>query len=211
MTRGLNVHQLKAHRLKNHANDNTSRNATSLERAPIHQSLWFVIVGPLRFPHQPKLNRLYVHSATSHGLTSNDTNKLIGGLPQNTIFDSLDENGFNFGIYYQQPPSTLFYRSLRKLKYIDKFHEYGLTFKKYCEEGKLLNYLVIEQKNFNLGSPQWNEMLFVITYDQHGGFYDHVPTPVDGVPTPDDIVGPEPFKFKFDRLVLGFQPSFISP
>lgn len=66
---------------------------------------WFASV-----PASTQPNRLYVHSATSHGLTSNDTNKLIGGLPQKTIFDSLDENGFSFGIYYQSPPATLFYR-----------------------------------------------------------------------------------------------------
>lgn len=66
---------------------------------------WFASV-----PASTQPNRLYVHSATSHGLSSNDTNKLIGGLPQKTIFDSLQENGFSFGIYYQQLPSTLFYR-----------------------------------------------------------------------------------------------------
>ncbi|CAK8560115.1 unnamed protein product [Lathyrus sativus] len=196
---------------------------------------WFASV-----PASTQPNRLYVHSATSHGLSSNDAYKLIGGLPQKTIFDSLDENGFNFGIYHQQPPSTLFYRNLRQLKYINNFHEYGLTFKKHCEEGKLPNYVVIEQRFFDLfsipanddhpshdvgegqkfvkevyealrGSPQWNEMLFVITYDEHGGFYDHVPTPVDGVPSPDDIVGPEPFKFKFDRLGVRVPTIFISP
>jgi phospholipase C len=26
-------------------------------------------------------------------------------------------------------------------------------------------------------SPQWQNMLFVLTYDEHGGFYDHVPPP----------------------------------
>lgn len=26
-------------------------------------------------------------------------------------------------------------------------------------------------------SKYWNEVLFVITYDEHGGFYDHFPTP----------------------------------
>ena len=34
-------------------------------------------------------------------------------------------------------------------------------------------------------SPQWNETLFVITYDEHGGFYDHVQPPVD-IPAPGD-------------------------
>ena len=61
-------------------------------------------------PASTQPNRMYVHSATSHGLTSNDTRKLIQGLPQKTIFDSLDEAGYSFGIYYQNPPSTLFYR-----------------------------------------------------------------------------------------------------
>ena len=66
---------------------------------------WFASV-----PASTQPNRLYVHSATSHGMTGNDTKKLIGGLPQKTIFDSLDEKGFSFGIYYQYPPATLFYR-----------------------------------------------------------------------------------------------------
>ncbi|XP_061359104.1 non-specific phospholipase C4-like [Gastrolobium bilobum] len=196
---------------------------------------WFASV-----PASTQPNRLYVHSATSHGLSNNDSKKLIGGLPQKTIFDSLDENGFSFGIYYQYPPATLFYRSLRKLKYVNRFHEFGLTFKKDCEEGKLPNYVVIEQRFWDLlsvpgnddhpshdvaegqkfvkevyealrASPQWNEIMFVIIYDEHGGFFDHVPTPVDGVPSPDDIVGPDPFKFQFDRLGVRVPAIIISP
>lgn len=64
-------------------------------------------------PASTQPNRLFVHSATSHGLTSNDTLTLVEGLPQKTIFDSLDEAGKSFGIYYQYPPSTLFYRCVR--------------------------------------------------------------------------------------------------
>ena len=110
------------------------------------------------------------------------------------------------------------------MKYIKNFHQFDLHFKKHCEEGKLPNYVVIEQRYFDLlsipgnddhpshdisegqrfvkevyetlrASPQWNEMLFLILYDEHGGFYDHVPTPTDGVPSPDDIVGPAPYNF----------------
>jgi phospholipase C len=36
-------------------------------------------------------------------------------------------------------------------------------------------------------SPAWNDTLFLITYDEHGGFYDHVPTPVRDVPVTDGI------------------------
>lgn len=60
-------------------------------------------------------------------------------------------------------------------------------------------------------SPQWNQTLFVITYDEHGGFYDHVATPNKGVPSPDDIVGPDPFLFKFDRLGVRVPSIAISP
>src|SRR5262249_4287325 len=33
-------------------------------------------------------------------------------------------------------------------------------------------------------SPQWNKSLFLLVYDEHGGFFDHVPPPpvIDGDP-----------------------------
>ena len=34
-------------------------------------------------------------------------------------------------------------------------------------------------------SPYWNKVMLVITFDEHGGFYDHVPPPA-AVPTGDD-------------------------
>ena len=33
-----------------------------------------------------------------------------------------------------------------------------------------------------IASPQWEKTMFVITYDEHGGFYDHVQPPTDAVP-----------------------------
>ncbi|KAH7848423.1 hypothetical protein Vadar_002594 [Vaccinium darrowii] len=196
---------------------------------------WFAAM-----PASTQPNRLFIHSATSHGATSNDTKKLIEGFPQKTIFESMDESGYDFGIYYQYPPATLFYRNLRKLKYIPKFHPFDLEFKNHCKEGKLPNYVVVEQRYWDLkilpgnddhpshdvsegqkfvkevyealrSSPQWNEMLFIIMYDEHGGFYDHVTTPVTGVPSPDGIVGPEPYNFQFDRLGVRVPVIMISP
>ncbi|XP_010273149.1 PREDICTED: non-specific phospholipase C3-like [Nelumbo nucifera] len=190
-------------------------------------------------PTSTQPNRMFVHSATSHGFVSNDTKKLIEGFPQKTIFESLDEAGLSFGIYYASLPSTLFYRNLRKIKYMKNFHLYDLEFKRHCKEGKLPNYVVIEPRYFEKklqpanddhpphdvsegqklvkqvyealrASPQWNEILFIITYDEHGGFYDHVPTPTR-VPSPDDIVSPEPFNFKFDRLGVRVPTIMISP
>lgn len=60
-------------------------------------------------------------------------------------------------------------------------------------------------------SPLWNEILFVVVYDEHGGFYDHVKTPWQGVPNPDGLIGPEPYNFKFDRLGVRVPAILISP
>ncbi|KAJ4837774.1 Phosphatidylglycerol/phosphatidylinositol transfer protein [Turnera subulata] len=195
---------------------------------------WFASV-----PSSTQPNRLFVHSGTSAGATSNIPALLAKGYPQRTIFENLEDAGISWGIYYQNIPATLFYRNLRKLKYISKFHPYG-SFKKDARSGKLPRYVVVEQRYMDLkiapanddhpshdvyqgqmfvkdvyetlrASPQWNETLFVITYDEHGGFYDHVPTPVHGVPSPDGIVGPEPFLFKFDRLGVRVPTIVISP
>ncbi|KAJ6691915.1 NON-SPECIFIC PHOSPHOLIPASE C4-RELATED [Salix purpurea] len=189
-------------------------------------------------PSRP--NRLYVHSATSHGAMSNVRKDLIHGFPQKTIFDSLDENGLSFGVYYQNIPATLFLTSLRKLKHALKFHSYELKFKLHAKLGKLPNYVVVEQRYFDVelfpanddhpshdvargqrfvkevyetlrSSPQWKEMALLITYDEHGGFYDHVPTPVRGVPNPDGIIGSDPYYFQFNRLGVRVPTLLISP
>lgn len=56
--------------------------------------------------------------------------------------------------------------------------------------------------------PKWEETLFLITYDEHGGFYDHV-APPRGVPSPDDIPGSN--GFQFDQLGLRIPTLAISP
>ena len=56
-------------------------------------------------------------------------------------------------------------------------------------------------------SPHWEETLLIITYDEHGGFYDHFSVPVD-VPNPDGLVSPE---FDFTRLGPRVPALFISP
>ncbi|KAK4256937.1 hypothetical protein QN277_006594 [Acacia crassicarpa] len=189
-------------------------------------------------PTQP--NRLFVYSATSHGSTSHNKKQLATGYPQKTIFDTLHENKLDFGIYYQNIPATLFYRNLRKLKYIFKFHKYDSKFKKDAKQGKLPPLTVIEPRYFDLkgtpanddhpshdvangqklvkevyetlrASPQWNQTLLVITYDEHGGFYDHVKTPFVNIPSPDGNTGPAPYFFKFDRLGVRVPTIMVSP
>ncbi|KAJ4893436.1 Non-specific phospholipase C1 [Raphanus sativus] len=197
---------------------------------------WFASVPSSTLP-----NRFYVHSATSHGCSSNINKGLIQGFPQKTIFDSLEENDdLSFGIYHHNIPTTLFFKSLRKLKHLVKFHSYAGKFKLDAKLGRLPSYTVVEPRYFDVdgfpanddhpshdvaegqrfvkevyeavrSSPQWKELALIITYDEHGGFFDHVPTPVEGVPNPDDIIGPGPFYFGFDRLGVRVPTLLISP
>ena len=58
-------------------------------------------------------------------------------------------------------------------------------------------------------SPAWNKTLLLLTYDEHGGFYDHVPPPQVGVPNPDGICTKE--GFAYTRLGIRIPTIAISP
>ena len=44
-------------------------------------------------------------------------------------------------------------------------------------------------------SSYWEKSVLIITYDEHGGFYDHVTPPQEGIPSPDGVVAPDGFTF----------------
>jgi phospholipase C len=56
--------------------------------------------------------------------------------------------------------------------------------------------------------PGWPQTLFVLTYDEHGGCYDHVPPPWGATP-PDNSAGE--FGFGFDRFGVRVPTLLISP
>jgi len=49
----------------------------------------------------------------------------------------------------------------------------------------------------------------MVTFDEHGGFYDHVPPPQTNVPSPDGVVSPE--GFEFNRLGVRIPTVIASP
>jgi len=59
-------------------------------------------------------------------------------------------------------------------------------------------------------SPLWEKTLLIVTYDEHGGFYDHVPTPIINVPNPDGKVSRDP-QFAFERIGVRVPAIFASP
>ena len=57
-------------------------------------------------------------------------------------------------------------------------------------------------------SPAWPKTLLIVTYDEHGGCYDHVPPPTTAV-APDGAVGPSGFDFK--RFGVRVPTVLVSP
>ena len=64
-------------------------------------------------------------------------------------------------------------------------------------------------------SPDWNSTLLIITFDEHGGCYDHVPTPPPEAVAPDDVVIPPDQPggsgFNFKRYGVRVPAVLISP
>jgi phospholipase C len=58
-------------------------------------------------------------------------------------------------------------------------------------------------------SPAWNDTLLILTYDEHGGFWDSVSPPAAVNPWPDRL--PTPFPFDFGRLGVRVPTILVSP
>ena len=58
------------------------------------------------------------------------------------------------------------------------------------------------------GGPGWNQTLLIITYDEHGGLYDHV-SPPSGAVAPD--TSPGEFGFEFTRFGVRIPAVLVSP
>jgi phospholipase C len=57
--------------------------------------------------------------------------------------------------------------------------------------------------------PGWPSTLLIITYDEHGGNYDHVPPPTNATPPGDGAVSPE--GFDFTRFGVRVPAVLVSP
>ncbi|MCA9772218.1 MAG: alkaline phosphatase family protein [Myxococcales bacterium] len=174
---------------------------------------WFCsVLGPT-WP-----NRFYVHAGTSGGTRSNDFP--TEAFP--SIYDRLNEAGISWKYYYSDLPFLALF--------VDRIAAYAPNMRPIQEfyddaaAGTLPNYCFVDP-SFALaddhpphhvqlgqsfvssvfhalaGSPQWDRSAFFLTYDEWGGFYDHVPPPT----TDDDRVseGFDQLGFRVPSIVAG--------
>ncbi len=178
-------------------------------------------------------NRRYLISGTSYGLIADVLPK--GLPPGGTIFDLLGAHDISWKNYYSSLPTAGVYVSLlsrpsiaSNLAYIDHFYAD-------CAAGNLPAFSVVDP-NFGTQSeedpqdiqygdvflssvvravmdgPKWPKTLLVWCYDEHGGYYDHVPPPRAAVPddVPPDLV-PGDVAGRFDRYGFRVPAGVVSP
>lgn len=189
-------------------------------------------------PGPTDVNRLFFHSATSDGSGVNDVLRIVGGYPQKTIYQLLDESDYDWRSYFGEVPDTLFFKYTRASQFWDRFHLLE-KFYKALEKGDLPTFTFLSPNFFGLGeslandqhpshavssgelllktvyealraSPLWDSSALLVTYDEHGGFHDHVAPPTVGIPNPDGKASTKP-PFNFDRLGIRVPTIVISP
>jgi phospholipase C len=181
-------------------------------------------------PCQTWPNRWFVHTATADG---HENNEPVHLLDVDTIFNRMEQASIDWKIYFHDFAQT---KTLIRLWPLgDNFNFYG-QFQADCKGGTLPSYSFIEPQYYpgfgtvendlhppsvvTLGeqliadvyncvraSPLWSKTMLVITFDEHGGCYDHVPPPAA---TP-----PEATKsgqvFSFDRFGVRVPTVIVSP
>ncbi|HEX3463550.1 MAG TPA: alkaline phosphatase family protein [Candidatus Elarobacter sp.] len=180
-------------------------------------------------PTQTIPNRAFVGAATSQGHLDNQ----VKTFTCRSIFGLLSQNGLDWAIYgYNRDPMTrLDFTDTQEAD--EKHFGHFRDFQARAAAGTLPEYTFLEPSwssdgnsqhpNYDVAlgeqlmhdvyyalrnGPGWNDTLLVITYDEHGGNYDHVPPPWGAAP-PDDSVGE--FNFDFTRFGVRVPALLISP
>jgi phospholipase C len=155
---------------------------------------WFSSVMGPTWP-----NRYYLHAATSHGQT---INRPMGLGAADTIWDRLAERCYAGKNYYAgavpwysaafptkafsgndamtPEPIEAFFRdaasgNLPHFAVIDPDYQ--------INDGHPPNSMVLAEAFLSsihralVNGPRWSRTMFIVTFDEHGGFYDHVPPP----------------------------------
>jgi len=174
---------------------------------------WFASVMGPTWP-----NRFYLHAATSSGKTGN-TPFITGG--PDTIWEKLRSSGKTYKNYTASVVAWYtggFVGKLLSLNPVKQISEFFAD----AKNGTLPNFSIIDpdftsnddhpDHDIRQGqafvasiykaladSPQWKRVLFVITYDEHGGFFDHVAPPT----TVDQLADFKQLGFRVPAFVIG--------
>jgi len=142
-------------------------------------------------------NRRYFFAGTSSG-TINDT-IAIAPPPGGTIFDRLDAHHINWAVYYQDYPSVELVpgavtpNRLSRIRHFDSFvsdvaagrlpqftfldPDYRTTSQEAPQDIQIGERFIAQVVHALIQARTWKNTALFLTYDEHGGYYDHVPPP----------------------------------
>jgi len=185
-------------------------------------------------PCQTWPNRFFVHTGTANGYVNNSPTHFP--YQMKTVFERLTEAGQSWKVYFHDVPqsATLAGLWLNVPAHFREFDlafaqdaaagtlpAYSFIEPRYFADpvlGTLPNdehpphnvaygeELIAAVYNAVRGGPGWKQTLLVITYDEHGGCFDHV-APTAATP-PDDL---RPDGFAFDRFGVRVPAVIVSP
>jgi phospholipase C len=181
-------------------------------------------------------NRFYEMTGTSFGHITNDLPP-AGGWTQPTIFGSLQAAGISWKVYNAQFPTASFFADVQAHKdHLAPISQYfadakaGTLPQVAFVEPTYIGVIAVESDehppaniqvgqqftagvvNALMASPNWSSSAFMLTYDEHGGFYDHVAPP--RAPKPDNIapiLKPGDLNVPFDRYGVRVPFLLVSP
>ena len=183
---------------------------------------WFASVMGPTWP-----NRFYWHTGSSGGLMANSL-PTTGNLCWPSVYNRLKDAGVDWAYYYGTIPVLSALNDPGPYQLPDDYLQSRVkTFSNFMTDalaGTLPPVVYIDPAFYGNDdhppihpingqelisavytalamSPQWNNIMFVLTYDEHGGFYDHVSPPM----TADDYAatGFNQMGFRVPAMVMG--------
>jgi phospholipase C len=179
-------------------------------------------------------NRRFFFTGTASGTIA--TNNLTFTIPaaNGTIWDRLDAHQIDWAIYYQNLPSWLIVPGsftperaprqrpfsafaadvaagrLPRFTFLDP--DYNTTSEENPQDIQVGEQFVAGVVNMLMRAPTWRHTALFLTYDEHGGYYDHVPPPPAIRPDSiDPILAPGDAPGRYDRYGFRVPLTVVSP
>jgi phospholipase C len=164
-------------------------------------------------------NRRFLFTGTASGTTATDRVTFSVPAANGTIFDRLDEHEVDYGIYYQDLPSWLIVPNVltppgrgMRAQHMDRFYadtaagqlpkftfldpNYSTTSQENPQDVQVGERFMSKVVHALMEAPTWKSTALFLTYDEHGGYYDHVPPPrairpdsINPIPVPGNAPG----------------------
>jgi phospholipase C len=180
-------------------------------------------------------NRRFFFCGTASGTIATDATTFKTPAANGTIFDRLDAHHIEWVNYFQQVPSPLIVPGVAnkrgrapRLRKIEHFYRdaaagklpaftfidpnYSTTSEENPQDAQVGEQLIGKVVHALIRAPTWKRTALFITYDEHGGYYDHVPPPraikPDSTPpmlSPSDVPG------AYDRYGFRVPLIVVSP